>query len=128
MPTLTHFASYFYNITQVTVFILSLTHSLTSATEKRKKATLFKNFVVGRHIPTAYIQSFFLRHKGDAKGAWDDCQRFVDRMFLFRLACISNIIAEYELEVKETEERRRRMDEEKRKSEGGGGGSYFRIF
>eukprot|EP00026_Physarum_polycephalum_P007699 Phypoly_transcript_07764.p1 GENE.Phypoly_transcript_07764~~Phypoly_transcript_07764.p1 ORF type:complete len:501 (+),score=89.62 Phypoly_transcript_07764:88-1590(+) len=82
--------------------------------DKKKKANLFKNFIVGRHIPTAYIQSFFLSHKGDAKAAWDNCQRFVDN---------------YEIDVKEQDERRKRQDEEKKKAEGGGGGGgYFRIF
>lgn len=30
---------------------------------KKKQANLFKNYVVGRNITTAYIQNFFLKYK-----------------------------------------------------------------
>eukprot|EP01111_Echinosteliopsis_oligospora_P015407 TRINITY_DN6095_c0_g1_i1.p1 TRINITY_DN6095_c0_g1~~TRINITY_DN6095_c0_g1_i1.p1 ORF type:complete len:466 (-),score=133.74 TRINITY_DN6095_c0_g1_i1:121-1518(-) len=74
---------------------------------KRKKAHLFKNFMVGRHIPTAYVQSYFLRNKGDAKSAWDGCQAFVD---------------DYEEEVREQEERRKAQKDKK------GGQSFLGFF
>jgi len=66
---------------------------------------LFKNYVVGRSIPTAYIQSFFLKYKGDVKAAWDNCQGFID---------------EYDKEFKLGEERRKKFDEEKKKDVSGG--------
>jgi len=73
---------------------------------KKKQANLFKNYTVGRFIPTAYIQSFFLKYKRDAHAAWENCQAFID---------------DYDKEVKNAEERRKRNDDEERKKEGAGG-------
>lgn len=73
---------------------------------KKKQANLFKNYVVGRNIPTAYIQSFFLKYKRDARSAWENCQLFLD---------------DYEKNQKDTEDRRKKYDDEERKKEGAGG-------
>jgi len=73
---------------------------------KKKQAGLFKNYVVGRNITTAYIQSFFLKYKGESHTAWENCQAFID---------------DYDREMKSSEERRKKYEDEERKKDAASG-------